>query len=270
MGVANISDLGGDRGVKARLFLALAPVLICAGLSILFWDTGAGEWLSPTASHPLGTDEFGRDILASVIVAAGFSLAKGLGITVVAVTFAVFISEIVTVGGRRRFAGAARLAASVIESVPVVLWVMIVLIVIREPRLIVVMAAFALAVLPSAVNILSGELLRLRGLPFVEAAYSLGVGELRVLGRYLLPNAVAVLLPYALQVLGAAIAVDGAIGVIGLGNRSDLDLGIFLLRGKENFVLHPQVLLAALAMYALIYGFLVAVARRAGRPSKEL
>jgi ABC-type dipeptide/oligopeptide/nickel transport system permease subunit len=247
----------------------MAPVLACGVLSLVLWDSGAEQWLPPSISHPLGTDEFGRDILAGVVAAAGLSLAKGLGITAVAMVFAVFVSEIITAGGRRRFAGAARLAASVIESVPVVLWVMIVLIVIREPRLIVVTAAFVLAVLPSAVNILSGELLRLRGLPFVEAAYSLGVGEFRVLVRYLLPNAAAVLLPFALQVLGAAIAVDGAIGVIGLGNRSDLDLGIFLLRGKENFVLHPQVLFAALAMYALIYGYLLAIGRLAGRPSED-
>ena len=95
----------------------------------------------------------------------------------------------------------------------------------------------------------------------MEAAYSLGASELRVLARYILPNAASVLVPFTGQILGAAIAVDGAIGVIGLGNRSDLDLGVFLLRGKETFGLHPQVLVLALGLYGLLYLYLLAVVR---------
>lgn len=220
-------------------------------------------WLAPGGIHPLGTDEFGRDIFFTSLAAAGFSLVKGFGIALVTLVMAIALAEGITLSGHRLPALAIRGVANVVESIPSVLWVMIVLIVLREPRLFVVGAAFALVTLPTAAHVLAGEILRLRTMPFVEAARQLGAGELRVLVVYVLPNARAVLVPYSLQLLGAAIAVDGAIGVIGLGNRSDIDLGILLLRGKENFVLHPQVLLASLALYAAIYAYLLYCSRHA-------
>lgn len=230
----------------------------------------ADQWLSPSAAHLLGTDEFGRDILFSAFEAAALSLAKGLIIAVATMLLALGLAQFNTLPWGRYPALLTRTLANLIDSIPSVLWVMIVLTVIREPRLFVVGVAFGLVTLPTAAHVLSGELLRLRAAPFVEAAYQLGARESRVLFRYILPNAVAVLIPYAIQIIGAAIAVDGAIGVIGLGNRYDLDLGIFLLRGKENFVLHPQLLLTALGMYAFIYGYLLFCSLHARRASPDV
>lgn len=255
--------------LKMLLIYILLPAVVGAGLFHMFSVTQTGQWLAPSLSHPLGTDEFGRDIFSSALVATGLSLLKGLGITAITFLSAVAIAELITLQGQQRFTLGIRVASSIVESVPTVLWVMIALIVIKEPRFVVVALAFTLVTLPFTVHILSGELLRLRNEPYVETAYLLGAGELRVLLRYILPSAVAVLAPYAIQVLGMAIAVNGAIGVIGLGSRSDLDLGIFLLRGKENFILHPQILLVALTMYGLIYGYILWVGRRIGRAFHE-
>lgn len=235
----------------------LLPLVIGLGLFLVFSGESRLQWANTSLMHPLGTDEFGRDVLSTVLAATGLSLLKGLLITAVTLAAAVIVAELVTLPRTSKLAIVVRATASIVESVPVVLWVFIALIAVHGPRLVVVGIAFTLVILPIAAHVLAGEFLRLRDALYVEAAYLAGAGELRVLARYILPNAVAVLLPFALQVLGAAIAVDGAIGVIGLGNRSDLDLGIFLLRGKENFFLHPQILLAALTMYGLIYGYVI-------------
>lgn len=231
------------------LFLAIIA-LLCAG-------SVAQPWSSPTLANPLGTDEFGRDVLSTAIIAAGLSLSKGLAMTGTTLILGLLAAELVTLARSAALSGAIRLLARVIESIPVVFWVLIVVIVLKEHRSIVAGVAFTLVVLPSAITIISGELLRLRHIPFVEAAYLLGVPESRVLFRYILPGARAVLLPFAVQILGGAVAVDGAIGVIGLGSRLDQDLGVFLIRGKENFQLHPQILLVAIAMYATIYLYLL-------------
>lgn len=251
----------------------LLPFIIGLGLLMIYTVEPESQWATPSLRHPLGTDEFGRDILATVLAATGLSLAKGLLVTLVTLVASVIVAELVTLPRTSRFALVVRAIASIVESVPVVLWVFIALIAVQGPRLIVVGVAFTLVILPIAAHVLAGEFLRLRNALYVEAAYLAGAGELRVLARYILPNAAAVLLPFALQVLGAAIAVDGAIGVIGLGNRSDLDLGIFLLRGKENFFLHPQILLVALSMYAIIYGYIFwvgAAIRRALHDSDQM
>lgn len=254
--------MDGRNASMSRSYRILLPPGVGLLLYLLFSGDQTDAWLTSSLAHPLGTDEFGRDILATLLMSSGLSMAKGLFLTIPCLAIAVMLAELITLRALPVVAHLVRWSAGVVESVPVVLWVVIVLIVVKEPRLLVTASAFALAVLPSAVHILSGEFLRLRQELYVEAAYLLGVGEPRILARYLLPNATAVLLPFSLQVLGAAIAVDGAIGVIGLGSRVDLDLGVFLLRGKESFLLHPQLLLAALATYAGLYAYLIWVGNR--------
>lgn len=235
----------------------LLPLLTGLGLYLIFSGQSEVPWAGLSFRHPLGTDEFGRDVLATVFAATGLSLFKGIVVTTVTLTSAVIVAEVVTLPRTSSLAMVVRAGASIVESVPVVLWVFIALIAVPGPRLVVVGFAFMVVVLPISAHVLAGEFSRLRDALYVEAAYLAGASELRVLARYILPNAKAVLLPFALQVLGAAIAVDGAIGVIGLGNRSDLDLGIFLLRGKESFFLHPQILVLALLMYLVVYGYLL-------------
>lgn len=249
--------MDGRNASLSRPYQILLPLAVGLLLYLLFSADQTAAWLTPSLAHPLGTDEFGRDILATLLASAGLSMTKGLLITIPCMIIAIVFAELITLRSLPAIAHLVRLSAGVVESVPVVLWVVIVLIVMKEPRLLVTATAFALAVLPSAVHVLAGEFLRLRQELYVEAAYLLGVGETRILMRYLLPNATAILLPFSLQVLGAAIAVDGAIGVIGLGSRADLDLGVFLLRGKESFLLRPQLLLAALATYAGLYAYLI-------------
>lgn len=239
----------------------LGVPLILAIIAVLCAGSLEKPWSSPTLANPLGTDEFGRDVLSTAIVAAGFSLLKGLVMTGTTLILGLLAAEFATLARSAVLSGAIRMLARVIESIPVVFWVLVVVIVLREYRSIVAIVAFTLVVLPSAITIIAGELLRLRHVPFVEAAYLLGVPEPRVLFRHILPGASAVLLPFAVQILGGAIAVDGAIGVIGLGSRLDQDLGVFLIRGKENFQLHPQILLVAIAMYATVYLYLLQLSR---------
>ena len=241
---------------RAALTL-LAPPFVGSILLWIFWAAPGDQWILPGIDHPLGTDEFGRDLFATALAATGLSLLKGIAITAGTLAISIVAAELVTLRRASLPAAIARAAANIVESVPVVLWIFIVIVAVPGPRFLIVAVAFALLVLPIATHLLAGEFFRLRAAPYVEAAYHLGSGELRVLIRYILPNAAAVVVPFALQVLGAAIAVDGAIGVIGLGSRSDLDLGIFLLRGKESFFLHPQVLIVAVAAYGLLYGYLM-------------
>lgn len=243
--------------IGLRTVMLLLPPLIGALFVSVFWSPNGEPWDAASLFHPMGTDEFGRDVLATVIAAAGLSLLKGLAITAMTLLSAVAVAELITLRRSAAFSVSVRLSASIIESIPIVLWVLILIIAMPGPRLVVTGAAFCLVVLPIAAYLLAGEFFRLRSTAYVEAAYQLGAGEIRVLLKYMLPNATAVVVPFAIQTLGAAIAVDGAIGVIGLGNRSDLDLGIFLLRGKENFFLHPQILLISITAYGFLYGYIV-------------
>ncbi len=242
-----------------------APLLLALILLLCARDANS-VWAAPSLFDPLGTDEFGRDLLGTAIKAAGASLLKGLLITTAVMVVSLLAAEFLTLSRSWLASEGLRIVSRVMESVPVVMWVMIVVIVLEQQRSLVGGIVYAVVVLPTAVTILSGELFRLRHREYVEAAYLMGVAESRVLMRHLLPAMGAVLLPFAVQILGGAIAVDGAIGVIGQGSREQLDLGMFLIRGKESFQIHPQVLLVAIGMYLAIYAYLLQIARLVDSP----
>jgi peptide/nickel transport system permease protein len=247
--------------------LLLVPAMLAAA-ALLFSFGSTEAWSGPALLDPMGTDEFGRDLLATAIAATGLSFAKGLALTALVLCVGLLIAEGMTVIGSQAVSGTVTMITRILESVPTVFWVVAIVVLLREARVIVAAVAFVIIVAPTAATLIAGELGRLRRQPFIESAYLMGVSEVRVLWRHVLPHAGSILMPFAIQVLGGAIAIDGAIGVLGLGSRSDLDLGVFLIRGRENFAQHPQVLWIGLAMYLAIYAYLYAIARAAGvRPT---
>lgn len=257
---------GNRQGSRAWFALGvLAPPLLLLAVAWLTADANGATWAPSSLAHPLGTDEFGRDILYTAIAAAGLSLAKGLAMTGAVLLLGFIVAEAITLAPSTVLSATVRTITRIVESVPVVMWVLVVVATLDQHRSLVAGIAFTLVVLPSATSIIAGELLRIRHAPFVEAAYLLGVSEPKVLLRHILPGMRSVLVPFAIQVLGAAVAIEGAIGVIGLGSRQDLDLGMFLIRGKENFQLHPHLLVVAIAMYAAIYAYLLFLIDGQGR-----
>lgn len=234
------------------------PVILVILIGTLTWLIGGTDepWLAPSLSHPLGTDEFGRDLLLSTLLATLISALKGIWITAVAFASAGTVAYLTVMRESRVFSWLLRGGTQVVESIPLLLWVLAAVVAITDPRMLVVTLAFAVAALPPVGTAIAGELERLRRAPYVEAARLLGIREGRILARYIVPNTTSVLAPIAIQVLGAAIAVDGAIGVLGLGNRSDYDLGVMLLRGKEYFLVHPQLLLLSLGILIALFYYL--------------
>lgn len=219
-------------------------------------------WQAPSLQHPLGTDEFGRDLLATTSRAMAWSLLDG-------VVYAAFVGIIATataftavVMNNRVVAAAVAISGHVVESIPLLFWLLVIVIATPEPAWLVQLAAFTLASLPIASRIIIGEFERLTSAPYVDAARLLGISRLRFTYRHLLPNAWPVLFPLGVQLCGLAIAINGAIGVVGFGNRSKLDLGTLLLRGKEYAFTEPRLLLVGVGALALLYVFLLSFLER--------
>jgi len=247
--------------LTVALWIAAPPVVI-ALLAIAFGGFDRPVSLSAGSTAWRFVDEFGRNTFGTLALAVLLSLAKGLAITSAVAILSSVLAYVAILGDQSWARPVLRGACAVIESVPLVLWIVIVAVSVKGPRLWVTMVAFGVLVLPPITQIILGEFARLKSLPFVEAAYLLGLSETRVFARYVLPAAVPVLIPVFTQVLGNAIAIDGAISVFGLGSRSDVDLGVFLLRGKEQFVSHPELLILALLAYGVVYLYLQWLAYR--------
>jgi len=77
--------------------------------------------------------------------------------------------------------------------------------------------AIAIPLVPSVARVVRSSTLSLREQPFVEAARAIGMGELRIAVRHVLPNTLAPLIVLATAQLGSAILVEASLSFLGLG-----------------------------------------------------
>jgi peptide/nickel transport system permease protein len=77
--------------------------------------------------------------------------------------------------------------------------------------------AISIALIPSSARVVRSSTLSLREQPFVESAKAIGMSELRIAFRHVLPNTLAPLIVLATAQLGATILIEAALSFLGLG-----------------------------------------------------
>jgi peptide/nickel transport system permease protein len=170
----------------------------------------------PSATHWLGTDSVGRDVLSRLIFAARVSLSVGL----LAVAMYVVIGT--TVGSLAGYYGGtidlvlSRLM-DVMLSFPPLIIILFAVSVFGRPSLTNVIVVLGLLGWPAVARLVRGQILALRQLEFVQAARAIGAADAGVVMRHLLPNAMAPVLVAATFGTANAILVEAALSFLGLG-----------------------------------------------------
>jgi peptide/nickel transport system permease protein len=169
----------------------------------------------PSRTHLFGTDHLGRDLLSRVLYGARYSLAVGVAAIVVG-GIAGWAAGAFAGYARGRTAVVLTGLIDVFLAFPMEL-IALAMVSITGPGLINVVAAIALSVWPRIARVARGEVLRLREQEFVQAALAMGARPGRVMGRHILPNALAPMIVALTFYVGAAILVEAALSFLGLG-----------------------------------------------------
>ncbi len=169
----------------------------------------------PSARHPLGTDQYGRDLLARLAYGGRISLLVG-GATVAA---AVLVGGVL--GGAAAWAGGAvdetlMRATDLMFAFPALL-LAILLAAILGPGIANVVAALTLASWPAMARTVRAEILSLKRRDFVEAAVAQGAGGARILVRHLLRNTVHLVVVRATLDIGPIILTEATLSFLGIG-----------------------------------------------------
>jgi peptide/nickel transport system permease protein len=169
----------------------------------------------PSASHWLGTDEFGRDLLTRLIYGARTSLS------VSATAIAISVACGMTLGAAAAWFGgwfdrAVTVVVDLTWSFPEIL-IALILVAIIGPGTTGTMIAISVAYLAQFTRLTRAQILTLKDETFIEAARSLGAGNGHILFRHLLPNALAPVLVSAMLATGDAIILEATLGFFGLG-----------------------------------------------------
>ena len=206
--------------------------------------------LSP--GHPLGTDEFGRDLGSRLVWGARVSLLAGVGTAALAMLVGVTLGIL---GGY--YTGwietTVMRLTDILMAFPYVL-LAIAIVAGLGPGLRNAMIAIAIVGFPLYTRLVRSVVLSVREREFVEAARALGSGDLVILGRHVVPHLVSpVIVAFSLDV-GAKILATAGLSFLGLGTQPPTaDWGSMLATGRQFVLLRPHVvLLPGLAIFVMV------------------
>ena len=187
---------------------------------------GPGTELAP----PLGTDYLGRDILAGIIGGGRATLVVAAVAAAMTMTIGILVGSLAGYFGGWIDALLMRFT-EIFQVMPALLFSMVVIF-IFEPGTRNETLAIGLTLWPLAARLARAEFLRLREMEYVKAARAIGCGDLRIMFRTILPNAMPPLLVAATLTVVIAILFHSGLAFLGMVDVNTISWGSML--GKNR------------------------------------
>ncbi|WP_322892035.1 MULTISPECIES: ABC transporter permease [unclassified Yoonia] len=211
---------------------------------ILFDANAKVSW-----SHPMGTDNLGRDIMANIMQGGRISLAVGW----TAMILAVFIGTLVGVlaGYFRKADGLLMRFTDLVLALPLLPLLLVMMLLFRDPLratfgpeegiFILIVVGIGITSWMQTARIVRGDVMALKEREFVLAARSIGTPSRRIITRHLLPNVLSPIMVSATLGLATAIITESALSFLGLGFPSDFPTwGKILFDSVDRMTAFPE------------------------------
>jgi peptide/nickel transport system permease protein len=169
----------------------------------------------PSAKHPLGTDEFGRDILSRIIYGTRISLSVGLVSQLIACCVGVLMGALAGYYGGVTDAVISR-TMEIFAAFPELLFAIGIMFVLG-PGVINVFIALGLLSWTHYARLVRGQMMQLREMEYSQACVVCGGSDARVILRHLLPNCFSTITVLITLGIPGAILTEASLSYIGLG-----------------------------------------------------
>ena len=208
----------------------------------------------PSATHWLGTDTLGRDVLTRVIYGARVSLSVGFAVVLLGALFGTLVGAVAAYAGRWPEEAMMRATDLVFCFPPIILAMAIA----AALGIGTVNTCIAMLVVwwPKFARLARSLVLTQRNLEYVEAAQSIGFGPAHILLRQILPNAVGPLIVLVTLDLGNAILVFAGLSFLGLGTiPPTAEWGAMVGEGRQLVQQWWVATFPGLAILTVVMGF---------------
>ena len=169
---------------------------------------------SPSAAHPFGSDDLGRDVLVRVLHGGRISLTVGAGTMIMTGVIGALIGLVC--GYDKRADAVIMRLMDILMSFPSLLLALAVMASLGSSALNVLLA-LSLAYIPRTARVVRSEVLRVREATYVEAARALGISTTRILLLHVLPGALPSLIVQQTFIFAYAILGEAGLSFVGVG-----------------------------------------------------
>lgn len=199
-------------------------------------------YLTPTWDHPLGTDQFGRDLFTRTALGGRISIGIGFGATLAILLIGVAYGSISGFVGGRLDDGLMRFLDA-LYGLPYLPFAIIALQIFGVVNFWTMIFALSVASWFTAARIVRGQIITLKENDYVRAARAVGARWHRILLRHLLPNTLGVLIIAIFLELPGVILGEAILSFIGLGiNPPDASWGSMAQDGYQAYRVHPHII----------------------------
>ena len=258
-GAIKAGDGGGWRDLFSNIVFA-SPLVTASAvvLALIVLAALLAPWIAPhdpiqleaterlkpsSATYPLGTDAFGRDLLSRVIYGARISLAVGVGAALASTLLGLAVGLLT--GYVKWIDSIVMRVVDGLMAIPSIL-LAIAVVALSGASLTTVLIAITIPEVRGVVRLVRSVVLSAREEPYVEAAIAAGSPMRRILWRHMMPNTIPPLIVQGTYVCASAILVESILSFLGAGiSPETADLGQHHGRGPD--LLPAQALLDLLA-----------------------
>jgi len=187
----------------------------------------------PSAGHPFGTDQLGRDVFSRMIHGAGISLKVGFVATGIAILIGTVLGALAGYYGRWVDAVFMRFV-DIMLCFPT-FFLILAVIAFLEPSIWNIMIVIGLTGWMGVARLVRADFISLKERDFVQAARVIGASDLRIIFLHILPNAMASVIVTATLGIAGAILTESALSFLGIGVQPPTpSWGNILTAGKDN------------------------------------
>ncbi|MCX5530931.1 ABC transporter permease [Streptomyces sp. NBC_00006] len=216
--------------ILIALIAIFAPALVGAD-SQSVTDAPGGPMEGPSGEFPLGTDQFGRSVLALLVYGARVSLTVGLLAAFLCVAIGTVIG--IVAGHFRGWFSTVLMRITDWFLVMPTLVLAIALATVMDRSMWTVIIAIGVTTWPTTARLVRAQTLSVEARPYIERARALGGSHSHVMTRHVLPNVMPLVLAQTTMVISSAILTEATLAFLGLSDPTVTSWGGMLQDARE-------------------------------------
>ncbi len=245
----------------AGLLIVLLYFFIALGVWLGFWGqdwsaAGGGQWESAGREHWLGTNRLGQDIFQRAVFSVRTAFEIGLVVAVLSTLIGAVLGAVAGYFSGRWIDELVLWLKGVLDAIPFYLFVAAIAFAFKGSAYAMHIAMIS-TFWTTTGRLVRGEVIKLKHQEFVEAAKAIGLDEMRIIFRHILPNTTHILLVQATIVFVSAIKSEVILSFLGLGVQDGVSWGLMIAESTQEVLVGQfyNFITASLFLFILVMGF---------------